>query len=415
MSLKVSNCKPFFINAIEGLDQTWVPSCIPAYLFIKEARDHIASICLPELSSEPLKNDLWGFDQGWFWQQILAQHRTVEELYASIQERHSEIRSLKENYRLLIETNEALSMLGLGLTPNGTYQIDSDRLQLIEEGISGSYFLLDDSATPRFVVKPIDEDGGCLNNRKGLATPFTMSPFRDAMPLYRSSLRESLAYQIASEISVSGIAPKTALAILESPQFFDLSDQVALEEQRRYFDHLSLADREKLCSVQEYIAGVTLFEALQGLQASGLSDEEIANRFDQNDIEDVNILLWTTYDTDGHSGNLLVYPKGVDELGNERLGLKKIDNGLAFPDENRFLNNALAYIPNAGRPLSNEGRAKIAAIDVNALAALAEAHNLSSAVNAMRQRIAILKELAQTPDITLGAINREMTKIGQTL
>ncbi len=412
MSLKVNCCNPLPLNAIEGFGPAQALLYIPAYLFIKEAMDRAASIDLPELSSELLKEDLWGFDQGWFWEEILGQYRTVEELYAAIQERHSEIQRLKETYRLSIESNEDLANLSVLLNPNGTYQIDSGRLQLIEEGISGSYFLLDDSGTPRFVVKPIDEDGGCLNNRKGLATPFTMSPFRDAISLYRSSLRESLAYQIASAIGVAGIAPKTALAILESGQFFDLSDQVASKEIRHYFEKLGLADKEKLCSIQEYIPRtVPLFEALQSLQTSGLSDEEIADRFDQDDIEDANILLWTIYDTDGHGGNFLVYPKGADELGNERLGLKKIDNGLAFPDENRFLRNALADIPNAKRPLSEAGRAKIAAIDIDALAALAEAHSLGSAVSALRQRIAILKELAQTPGVTLRAINRKMAKI----
>ena len=112
-------------------------------------------------------------------------------------------------------------------------------------------------------------------------------------------------------------------------------------------------------------------------------------------------------------GNFLVYPKGVDEIGNEILGLKKIDNGLAFPEKNQQLRNNLSYLPNAKRELSAEGRALILAIDGESLAEQFEIMGLESATPALKERLLVLKELAQKPAITIKEINTEMSKIGK--
>jgi hypothetical protein len=234
------------------------------------------------------------------------------------------------------------------------------------------------------------------------------------MPLYRSSMREVMAYQVALLIGTESAVPKTSFGIIQSEQFHDLSDGIAYSELKRFLEYCGPADKEKLCSVQEYVQNSkSLGEALQDFQMQSLSNEEIGNRFDQREFEDANILIWTTYDTDAHSGNILVYPKGTDEIGNEILGLKKIDNGLAFPDKNQNLRNALAYMPNAKIALSEEGRAKIAAIDVDALTKEFESMGLESAVPALRERIAHLKTLANEPGITIKEINNAMQKIGK--
>jgi hypothetical protein len=341
----------------------------------------------------PLKEDLWSF--GFFWLEVLRQFSSVEQLYAAITDLYGDIAELKEAFRSRAES----------------YRGEIERNE--GRGVSGSYFLVDDEGVRRFVIKPLDEDAGCIHS-DGFATPFWMSPLRSNMPLYFSSMREVLAYEIAKTIGVESIVPKTTFGIFESEKFHDFSDGIAIEELKQFIETCGLGDKEKFCSVQEYVANSkSLFEALQDLQMAGLTDEEIGQRFDQKDFEDANILLWTTYDTDGHMGNFLVYPKGVDEIGNEILGLKKIDNSLAFPDKNQQLRNNLSYLPNANCELSDEAKAKIAAIDVEKLAKQMEEMGLDSAVGAMKTRIEALQKIAQTPGMTIKEINQAMTKIGK--
>ncbi|MBX7065763.1 MAG: hypothetical protein K1X28_00890 [Parachlamydiales bacterium] len=350
-----------------------------------------------QLEEEPLKENFWGFSY-YTWLAVKEKFGSVEKLYAAIQDIHRQIKELKEEYR----------KQGIEL-PDLTVEYNTDG------GVSGSYFLIDAEGKRRFVVKPLDEDAGAIHSIS-YSSPFLESPFRDNMPLYRSSMREVLAYRVAQLIGASSIVPKTDFVVMKSEQFHDLFESLTPDERKRYLEIIGEPDKEKLCSVQEYVENAkSLFEALHDLQMSGLSDEEIANRFDQKDFEEANMLLWTTYDTDGHSGNFLVYSKGVDAVGNEILGLKKIDNGLAFPDKNKQLRNNLAYMPNAKRELSEETKAKILAIDPDALAAEFEKVGLESAIPAMRARISTLQELVMRENITIGDINSELSKIGRKI
>jgi len=344
---------------------------------------------------EPLEKDLWGFD--FFWPDVQDYFGTVEKLYAALHELHQKIAAIKERFRSQAEIFPPSTIV-----PN------------LDHGISSSYFLIDEKGERRYVVKPVDEDAGCINNDHGFATPYDVSPIRAYLPLYKSAMREVLAYRMAVHLGVAQIVPKTSLAILKSDQFHDFLEGVSAEERKRYLELCGEPDLEKLCSIQEYVPNAkSLFEALQDFQMAGLTDAEIAARFDQTDFEDANILLWTTYDTDGHMGNFLVVPKGTDAIGNQMLGLKKIDNGLAFPDKNVQLRNNLAYMPNAQRPLSEQAKAKIAEIDVDRLAKEFEAMGLETAIPALYERMAALKNLAKEPGITIKQINKIMTKIGK--
>lgn len=365
-------------------------------------------------------SDQWNF--GWLWQSIREDFPTKESLYAAICDRRGQIVKTKEKWRGAIENSkridsffEILERLSIEETASGSYRIQSDCLALIEEGISGSYFLSDSDGCKRFVVKPVDEDIGCLNNGKGFSTPYTHSPVRDNMPLYLSAMREAAAYEISVTIGADNIVPHTVLAILDSEAFHDQIDNISFEEREQY-ERLAGAGRisEKLCSVQEYVPdSKTLFEGLQELQQLGLSDEEIARRIDQRDFEKAIILLWVFYDTDGHGNNFLIYPKSADAVGHEVLGVKKIDNGLTFPEKNEGLRNNLAYLPNASRKLSEEGKSKIAAISIDDLAEKLNQFGLNGSADALRQRLLLLKELAQRDDLSIKEINQLMAGIGQ--
>ncbi|MBU6446581.1 MAG: hypothetical protein KGQ49_04210, partial [Verrucomicrobia bacterium] len=272
----------------------------------------------PETTSpqdtEPLGENLWGFIS---WDAIKETFGTVQNLYAVIQNIHREIRALKEKFRQF-----GVDFQGLALQPN------------LEGGTGNSYFLVDEQGKRKFVVKPLDEDTGAINSTSHTSLS-SYSPLRKNVPLYRGPMREVLAYRIAQIMGLESVAPKTVFSVIQSERFHDLSEHVSPQELPRYWEQCGKPDQEKLCSVQEYVEkSQPLPEARQNLLQAGLSEEEIADRFDPEDFENVHLLLWITYDTDGHPGNFLVYPKGIDTLGNEILGLKKIDNGLAFPDSN---------------------------------------------------------------------------------
>lgn len=376
-----------------------------------------SSSIYPSYTTETtLPSDLWGF--GWDWYSITKDFPTVESLYAEILERRRQIHELKEYWRPYIGGIESFDKIHVGLADlcdernlQGAYTFLSERLSPISDGISGSYFLSDRGGEMRYIVKPIDEDICCLNNRKGFASPYTDSWIRDNMTLYLSSLRETLAYETAKMIGVENVAPRTSLAILESDAFYDQLDGVAAPEKERYQKNvISQPEREKLCSVQEYVPNSKpMFEGLQDLQMAGLSDDEIAARIDTRDFEDANILIWCTYDTDAHMGNFLFYPKSYDGIGNEILGIKKIDNGLAFPEKNEQLRNNLRYLPNAEKSLTVEGRAKIAAIPIEALADRLEQFGLEDSSDALRERLILLKQIVlENPEITIKEIDKRM-------
>ncbi len=349
---------------------------------------------------------------------IQALYPDIDVFYSELRERVSGIYKQIEQYRPRIERAKQRDSFYSRieresvLDGRGSYLVDPERLHLILEGLSGSYFLVDADQKNKFVVKPIDEDCSCMNNPKRRATLFLESQIRKDMPLYCSSLKEALTYEIAQNISVTSISPKTALAILESSRFSYLIDRVDFHRLDRCLE-CGPFPREKLCSVQEFVEdSKSLFQVLEDLQQRyAENSEEFANRFDQAQFEDLNLLIWTTYDTDAHSGNILVYVLGLDAEGNEIYGFKKIDNGLAFPEKNWQLRNALGYLPNSKRPFSDRGREKVRAIDVEILAEKMKSYGLDGAIPALYERMSLLKELVERPNITIDEIGKEMTKL----
>lgn len=334
------------------------------------------------------------------------------ELLLALQEKHKDIHDLRERFRVLIEETkpghplyQELASLAAAISEKGTYHYGS--LTPVGEGISGTYLLLDEEGNPRFVVKPLDEEAGCINSPKfffGVGQTFRI---RDNIPLYRSAMRDVLAYEIAKMVGVDSIAPETVLAIVESESFYDFGNRLDKKDLAKYLEECGSFDREKLCSLQEYIPNARpLWEVLWNLESSGLTDAEMAASFDQEDFENMNLLMWVTYETDGHAGNILAYPKGDGTYG-----LKKIDNGLAFPDKNSCLINHLAYLDNAKLPLSDAAREKIANIDIDLFCEQFEKYGLESAIPAFKERITYLKQVAQIPGITIRTINTVMQGI----
>lgn len=265
----------------------------------------------------------------------------------------------------------------------------------IQKGNGGAYLLLDESRDKYFVVKPVDEDIFCLNNRKRAASPFNDSEHRvcPAIPLYRSAQAEALSYEAACLMDMEAATPKTFMGIMFSADFFDLVDKAA-------------AEREKLCSIQDYLEGTEdLCELVERWIASEISEEEMESLIEQSDFEDLNIFIWTIFDNDGHADNLRAYP-----IGNGKYGLKKIDNGLAWPEKNSGLFNFLSLLPNGNSPLSEKAKDKIRKIPIAEIIERLHTYEMDACVDAYVERMDLLKQWIEE-ELSIAQINHRFLEL----
>lgn len=371
--------------------------------------------------------------------------KNFEQILPALRERVTWIREQKELFRFLAE--KSIATESFFENPNST-QINPNSLTIPQEsGVSGSYFLLDENKKPLFVIKPNDEDCGCLHNPNGYNTLGLKSPLRYKMPLYKAALKEALTYEIAQEIGVSNITPKTTLAILQSdgfsllfrprivttsnisewtkssfystvlpPQLLDIIPKISTAFTlfitnffaQFFINYLNkkeiFFDSEKLCSVQTFIPNARPLWSIHDPKNNG------TETFDPSQFENCNILIWTTHDTDAHGYNILAPPFSTDQNGHTIYGIKKIDNGLTFPIKNGQLRNSLVYYDQGKAPLSPEGKEKIAAIDISSIANKMRLYGIVESIPAMEERLTLLKELAQQDGITLQEINSAMVE-----
>lgn len=329
-------------------------------------------------------SDQWGFGKYWNDIKPFLTQGYLEEL---IYKRRTEIIALKEEWRAIITSF---------LIPQSHhfYQRLSKCQQtgflvLIEEGLGGTYFLKHANDEVCFIIKPLDEEILCLNNRKSLATPFNHKKLRvrSEIPLYRSCQTSSAASAIAKLVGLDSVTPNTQLAILSSPLFYTLKDDT---------------HKEKLCSVQEYLVNSTaLYTTIETSAAQGMTDEQIANQIDQHDFECACLFVWLCYDNDGHANNFRTYPKS-----NGLLRLVKIDNNLTFPEKNVGLDNCLSLFPNANKPFSEETKQLILNLPLSKILDTLKFYGLEQTIEAFTQRCHWLQTWITEDKITLKEINR---------
>lgn len=111
------------------------------------------------------------------------------------------------------------------------------------------------------------------------------------------------------------------------------------------------------------------------------------------------------YDGDGHPSNFRLFLKNLDENEQAVYALRKIDNGLALPEDNRYLLNYLGYMPNAKFPPSSRLLMLIEQMDLERLCGILDRYHLDYAKSALRDRIDVVKNLASRP-ITLEEFNQ---------
>lgn len=306
-------------------------------------------------------SDRW--ESEFLWPQIEPFKKT-EELELLIQERICEIQRLNENWRPFV-----LSMPQKGACV------------LQQEGAGGVYLLYDSQNKPLFIIKPNDENIFCLNNPKHFASPFLEPRAKTYVPLYRAAQTEAACYELAKICGLDHITPKTVLALFSHPVFFQ---------------------EEKLCSVQEYLKDtVPLRKVLDDFFKAGFLEEEILERLDQEDFEDVTLFLWLICDSDAHIDNFRAYPKGINHKGATVYGILKIDNSLALPESNFECSNPLMYLPHALLPISAIVRAKIASLPLQEMKEILEKFTLGSSLAAFEERVCTLQKLMKEEEIKL--------------
>jgi hypothetical protein len=328
----------------------------------------------------------------------------------TIKERRDEIESQKEHWRSYIEEQKK------GKNRDFCSALDKiiaeGKLIPNSSGCGSAYFLVDTSGTPRYVIKPVDEDIFCLNNRKEFGSVFNDLEHRvcQGIPLYRSAQTDAFCWEVASLASLEGSTPKAVMGIVKNDQFYDFTQWINEKEKEEFIEKTGVPDREKLASIQEYISdSQDLIELLHEFYKEDLPDDEITSRFDQKDFEEACMFLWLSYDNDGHGGNFRTFVKKTDDNGKNIYGIKKIDNGLSFPEKNTQYINILAWVPNALRPLSPELKQKIADLPLEQILKRMDDYELSSCKDAFKERVEIIKELSQRKGITISEIDLRLT------
>ncbi len=332
-------------------------------------------------------------------------------LYPMVLQRRQKIAEEKETWRPFIEA--AVSGEDAEIYADIHRLIVEGTLNQASGGQGGAYYLCDDEGTPRFVVKPADEDIYCLNNHKGWAAPFDDSipshRVRAKIPLYQSAKIDLLASNLATHLGMADVTPKTIMAILYHDGFHDV---VELLDSKKYDSDevrflLATIDKEKLCSAQEFVQGA---KSVWSWMYDGDSDERC---IDYSSFEDANIFMWSTFDGDGHGENILVYEKATSSEGLPVYGFKKIDNDLGFPTSNQGHNpkNILISLEAAHRPLSNAAKEKILSFDVAPFVDRLHELGCEDRIEAFLERMTLMKLLAKKDGITIREFDTEMRQL----
>ncbi|MGE3533693.1 MAG: hypothetical protein AB7H48_02565 [Parachlamydiales bacterium] len=348
---------------------------------------------------------------GILWDEV---RRTAEsgKLFELISERRKELSFQKETWRKFIEKTRQIE--NPSLYDSIDKVVKEGKFSRVDAGCGSAYFLFDAEGKPRYVIKPVDEDILCLNNRKGFGSPFNDEEHlvRDGIPLYRSAQTDAFCSTLATLCGIGSITPKTVMHLISSENYYDISSLLQGEEQEKFFSLTGFPDREKLCSVQEFVQDSDdLYEILHELSQK---NADFLEAFDQKDIEEASLFTWLTGDTDAHAGNFRAYVKSVDAHGKPIYGLKKIDNGLSFAEKNDGLYSMLQYLPNAERPLSKETIEKIRSIPMEQILRKMDDYQLGNTKAAFIERVSVVQQLAEREGITIEEIYVRLNLLGRT-
>jgi hypothetical protein len=380
---------------------------------------HLPTRILPE---NPTLDNKWSNMENIYFKAEMAKVKEAGKLYPLILERRDQIKALKEEWRLKMEEQPSSEFKQEILQAQATGQLTP-----ISGGMGGAYLFASQERAPLFIIKPSDEDILALNNRKIIASPFnganSKNRVRAGIPLYTTVQTEVLAYQIAEQLGFTAITPKTEMVILNNNAFHDLTDttqEAKGANSKDFFNQVGRADKEKLCSVQEFVSNSEeLSDFFQNIAKkvveNDLTDTQenylVENLIDQKDVEECVLFNCITGETDGNLGNFRIYVKD-DIEGNKKYGIKKIDNALCFPEGNKEFSNCLSILPHIDQKLSAEGTQRLLDISAEQVIMTMQYYGKTEkAINSFIKRLDLLKKLAVKDNLTLRELDESIEKM----
>lgn len=322
------------------------------------------------------------------------------------------IQEVKEEYRETHIVAERSVPANREFQRNVSSMMKTGSLKPVDGGKGGVYFLLDSAGTPKFVVKPFDEDMLTLNNPKHYATPYIaddgQAEAKPGVPLYSAVRNEMMTGIIAKELGLERCVPKSQVMILSSQNFHDITDGIDADP-HEIADKYGAPDREKLCIVQEFIpdssdTGELLVSNFPGSQEEieEMSEEErheleltaLPNGIDQEMYEEAIILALVCGETDGNAGNFLLSKIADPDSG--QFSIIKIDNAATFTETNTSVASGYNWLLKcAEQPLSPHAKEIIKNIDADRISSLMSDKGLpDEAIDAMKQRVEVMNDFA---------------------
>jgi len=192
---------------------------------------------------------------------------------------------------------------------------------LVEDGISGTYFLKSESGSSVGVFKPYDEDGSSSYNPKNASNDNSKKVYKDGISTGETSVRECAAYYLDYD-HFAGV-PETDFVICHHPVFFSRQDS---------FKHINQCrDSTSSCTspahTQLKVGSFQAYTPHQGNLADyGTSEIPI------DEVHKIACLDVRIFNMDRHEGNIL-YQENVDpNTGNDLPAtLIPIDHAYCLP------------------------------------------------------------------------------------
>lgn len=339
-------------------------------------------------------------------QELGPNHTTIK--VAKYAKLHIELREYKDEARPIVDAARLDGQHGIISEFEGVEKT----IKLIQnsDGCGGSYFGEIDGEK-EYIVKPVDEEIGAFNNRKGLVSTVSIKDdlATSELSTYRAPLNDMMIYDLACIIGVGNNVPETAMMMVTNEDFHDVFKKASEEDLAYAIEHGAGPDDEKLCTVQRFVKNSKpLMEVSDDLWELIGDSSALCEQIDQDDFENLNILTWLGDERDGNFGNILATVKGIDEQGRKQYGLVKIDSTFSFPRQNGGYGNMLVWLSSAEKKLSQRAIDLVNGIDEAAIIERMQQLGFpEDCQKATSLRIRTLKDL-MSEDLTIREINQRL-------
>lgn len=187
--------------------------------------------------------------------------------------------------------------------------------KLCEEGVGGTYFMMDEKEQVIGVFKPQDEEPYSPNNPKGYIPKFgEYNGFKEGIESGEASIRECAAFLL--DYGNFSNVPPTDLVICQHSAFYTNGDMVVPSNNNLPSPKL------KLGSFQQFIEHTGDCEDLSPF---------IINDFPVQEVQKIALLDVRIFNCDRHGGNILYRSELNDNTGEDVYHLIPIDHGYSLP------------------------------------------------------------------------------------